>query len=195
MPYKNRTEQLNAQQKHYRQNKAIFKQRLVQRRHRNKNYVWACKAKSTCSQCKENNPSCLDYHHLFGKAKTIAQLIRNGASIATIDNEMQKCVVLCTNCHCKQHRPIQIKDGSSWPGFRPYRIAKRKWFIQWLQTQQCQQCRMSDTRCLEFHHVDESNKRFKISYLLTSGHSLAFLQDEISKCIVLCANCHRKLHG
>ena len=47
---------------------------------------------------------------------------------------------------------------------------------------------------LEFHHNDLSSKKFGIS---EKGYtrSWATVKDELSKCIMICANCHRELHA
>lgn len=47
---------------------------------------------------------------------------------------------------------------------------------------------------LEFHHLDPDEKEFTIS---GSGHtrSLDRVLEEIEKCILLCANCHREVHA
>lgn len=45
---------------------------------------------------------------------------------------------------------------------------------------------------LDFHHLDPSTKSFGIS----SGgfsRSWASIEDELKKCILLCANCHREI--
>lgn len=56
----------------------------------------------------------------------------------------------------------------------------------------CLLCGNSDPSCLDFHHVDPSEK----SFVLTQGvtRSLEALRVEVQKCAVLCANCHRRLH-
>lgn len=46
---------------------------------------------------------------------------------------------------------------------------------------------------LQFHHLDPSNKDFAISDAKT--RSLESLREEISKCVVLCANCHLEEHN
>lgn len=55
-------------------------------------------------------------------------------------------------------------------------------------------CWCGDTRhyVLVFHHRDPSEKSFTISTNL--GKSLPVLMEEIAKCDVMCANCHRELH-
>lgn len=44
---------------------------------------------------------------------------------------------------------------------------------------------------LEFHHIDR-NKEFGVSY---SRESIPRIKNEISKCVVVCANCHREIHA
>lgn len=45
---------------------------------------------------------------------------------------------------------------------------------------------------LEFHHRDETIKKFNLSRL--TGRSLSSIKDEIRKCDVLCSRCHRERH-
>ena len=47
---------------------------------------------------------------------------------------------------------------------------------------------------LEFHHVDESTKTAEPSRLATTGSLQKFL-EEIEKCVVVCACCHREIHA
>lgn len=48
--------------------------------------------------------------------------------------------------------------------------------------------------CLEFHHKDPSKKEVTLSRAVNNGWSIERMEKEIAKCVVLCANCHRKLH-
>ncbi|MBI3601861.1 MAG: hypothetical protein HY209_03105 [Candidatus Omnitrophica bacterium] len=47
---------------------------------------------------------------------------------------------------------------------------------------------------LEFHHLDPAQKDFNIS---SKGYtrSWARVKEELGKCIMVCANCHRELHA
>ena len=45
---------------------------------------------------------------------------------------------------------------------------------------------------LEFHHVDPKQKDFHISKNMNK--SWYKIKNEIEKCILVCANCHRELH-
>ncbi len=46
---------------------------------------------------------------------------------------------------------------------------------------------------LEFHHTDPSKKDFAIG---SKGHTRSFerVREELDKCVMLCANCHREEH-
>ena len=52
-------------------------------------------------------------------------------------------------------------------------------------------CGEDHPACLEFHHVND-DKEGNVSNLMTS--SFDTIMKEVNKCILLCANCHRKLH-
>jgi hypothetical protein len=59
----------------------------------------------------------------------------------------------------------------------------------------CQLCGYQKcAEALEFHHLDNDRKDFSIS---NSGHSRSWarVKDEIEKCVLLCANCHREVHS
>ena len=48
--------------------------------------------------------------------------------------------------------------------------------------------------CMDFHHLDPSIKEKQISKML-SANSWIKIEEEMSKCILLCSNCHRKIHN
>jgi len=74
---------------------------------------------------------------------------------------------------------------------RRLRDEAREWVYQYLLTHPCTQCGESDPRVLEFHH--EGDKDRAVSELVAGGYPIERIQAEISGCIVLCSNCHRKL--
>jgi hypothetical protein len=62
-------------------------------------------------------------------------------------------------------------------------------------TLHCSQCPENHPACLEFHHDGENGeKEFDIGNAANLGYSIKKIFEEIKKCIVLCANCHKKLH-
>lgn len=68
----------------------------------------------------------------------------------------------------------------------------RNKFVEFKKTLKCEDCGTNDHRVLEFHHKDPSQKDREVSIMITWGWKK--LMDEVAKCSVLCANCHRVLH-
>lgn len=60
------------------------------------------------------------------------------------------------------------------------------------QKEKCAKCGETRFYVLDFHHKDASTKEFTIGKLKKGSQDL--IQDEINKCITLCANCHREFH-
>ncbi|MCF0124740.1 MAG: hypothetical protein HUJ68_03110 [Clostridia bacterium] len=48
---------------------------------------------------------------------------------------------------------------------------------------------------LDFHHMDKTTKEFDISKYTNSCDFSEELIEELKKCVLLCANCHRYLHS
>lgn len=57
----------------------------------------------------------------------------------------------------------------------------------------CKFCGLKEVVCLDLHHLDPSLKEENVSVLVS--YSRTRLKDEIRKCIVVCSNCHRKIHA
>lgn len=58
----------------------------------------------------------------------------------------------------------------------------------------CSKCGYSKyLECLDFHHLDPSEKEFSLSDN-RSGKSFKKMLDEASKCALLCCRCHREEH-
>lgn len=94
------------------------------------------------------------------------------------------------------------RDTRVYADRRQYLIAavyKRRKKIRQLAVEykggQCEHCGYKTCiDALEFHHSDPSEKDFSIS---EKGYtrSWAKIKEELDKCVLLCANCHRELHA
>lgn len=86
-------------------------------------------------------------------------------------------------------RPTEKKDE------KLRRIAERaleskQYVWDYLLTHKCVMCGEDDPVVLEFDHIDQTTKLGNISEL--HRWSLKKVKEEIEKCRVLCANCHRR---
>ena len=70
--------------------------------------------------------------------------------------------------------------------------------IEWMNNEKsklsCKECGASHVSFLQFHHLNPKQKEVSVGDAVAQGWSIKRIENEISKCIVLCANCHFKLH-
>lgn len=62
----------------------------------------------------------------------------------------------------------------------------------YLSQHPCVECGETDPVVLEFDHLDGTVKRGAISDMTRKSFAIETLKEEIGKCVVLCANCHRR---
>lgn len=86
---------------HYYRNKQQYFDRNKRRRIELKEWLWEIKKNSKCEKCEFNHPAALDWHHKNPDEKSfeISQGYRVVGSKKRILEEMQRCQVLCANCH------------------------------------------------------------------------------------------------
>jgi 5-methylcytosine-specific restriction endonuclease McrA len=59
----------------------------------------------------------------------------------------------------------------------------------------CQICGYKKYRgALDFHHINEKKKKFSLS-VRDLTKSWPEILNEIHKCVLVCSNCHREIHG
>ena len=49
-------------------------------------------------------------------------------------------------------------------------------------------------KALEFHHRSETEKKFEIANSIKRKWKWERVEEELNKCDLLCANCHREVH-
>lgn len=76
------------------------------------------------------------------------------------------------------------------------KAARRKLHIdKYKVSKGCSMCRYRGPACcFDFHHVNGEDKDFTVAQVY-AGVSLKTLFKELRKCILVCSNCHRKIHG
>lgn len=98
----------------------------------------------------------------------------------------------CKECHNSRHAGYYAAN-------RDKRLAQKKdtrrkvkeCILQIKINDGCCICGLKDPACLDFHHLGD--KKDNVSDIARHD-SLRMVQEEIEKCVVICANCHRKLH-
>ena len=93
------------------------------------------------------------------------------------------------------HRPVRTKRrtayGREWRAKHPTTI----WFAQYKATLSCNCCGERSPVCLEIHHSDLSEKKGAVANMVRDKRPVTEVQAEIAKCVVVCLNCHAKLHA
>ena len=70
----------------------------------------------------------------------------------------------------------------------------RRWSLDVFKDEPCADCGVEqDIACMQFHHRIPEDKLFTIGAHVTRKWSA--LRDEISKCDIICANCHKMRHA
>lgn len=128
-----------------------------------------------CCRCKISKPSCD-----FSKNTSLKDELRSYCKMCQKEYDRfrylrDKTVILTQQ---KNKRAISYKRN-------------RDFIFDYLISHPCVDCGETDPVVLEFDHV-RGKKSKNISALLNVNASLSSIKDEISKCDVRCANCHRR---
>jgi len=70
----------------------------------------------------------------------------------------------------------------------------RKWLWKYKNELKCSKCLEHHPAIIDFHHR-EGKKEKGVAQMIIDGYSIERIKQELSKCDVLCSNCHRKLHA
>lgn len=102
----------------------------------------------------------------------------------------------CKLCHCAeaaQHYKTHRTQHIALVKRRNKKICNelREFIFQYLQNHYCVDCGESDPIVLDFDHV-RGTKTTSISNMIRSAYSTETIEEEIKKCEVRCANCHRR---
>ena len=98
---------------YYINNKEKENNRVKQRRKKIKHWFKEYKLGLKCNRCNQGNPACLVFHHKDKKEKEISVgvAVAYAWSISRIKKEIEKCEVLCANCHMIEHFGNLFEDA------------------------------------------------------------------------------------
>jgi hypothetical protein len=128
----------------------------------------------TCATCKEEKP--LSDYRRDSKRKEGVQSS-------------------CKPCMRQYHKnAYTTKYGEAAKIRTKQRFLKAKqWIDEYKASRSCEVCSESELVCLDLHHKDPKEKEFHISG--NQNRSLTKIQEEVKKCMVVCRNCHAKIHA
>lgn len=72
-------------------------------------------------------------------------------------------------------------------------VATVRDYLNDVRSSGCLICGEREVCTLDFHHVNPAEKERAVTKMVTL--SLANVKKEVAKCVVLCSNCHRKVHA
>ncbi len=124
----------------------------------------------TCPVCKIEKPD-HEFHRRHGK--------------------LTRCK-LCRKIIHKQHYNSNKKFYEEQAKNRKEEIVKR---INEFKNVPCADCgRMFDTICMDFDHLPDTHKVMEVTNMISRGCGLGKILEEIKKCEIVCACCHRLRH-
>jgi 5-methylcytosine-specific restriction endonuclease McrA len=153
-----------------------------------------------CADCgRDFKAHQMDFDHLDPRSKSF-RLTSGRAMLAPLPrllSEVDKCEVLCANCHRIRTwvRHAATREPAS--GGSRYLVRKRMtWRVQArllddLKAVPCADCGAHFPACaMDFDHRVGTSKRLAVSRLIGRAGTAAILA-EVAKCDIVCANCHR----
>lgn len=164
-----------------------------------------------CADCRGVfAPHVMDFDHRDPNTKKF-QLTASVALLKTREEllaEIAKCDVVCANCH-RIRTAASYESGVLVYGFKPATIphpnrtaqghrdrfrrhrAAQNQLLDRIRTLPCADCGRRFPPCaMEFDHRDPTTKRATLSIMAGRVKVATFL-EEIAKCDIVCANCHR----
>ena len=83
--------------------KQKISEQKASRRDAARNYMWNYLSTHSCIDCGESDPQLLEFDHVRGKKRgTVSQMVGQGFSLESIQDEISKCEVRCVSCHRKK---------------------------------------------------------------------------------------------
>ena len=121
MPFKDKVKQRESARKHYARNSEAIQKRTVKNnrliRLRNKIYIDGVKGTNPCADCGVSYPPyIMQFDHIVdGKRGNVADMARSGFSIENLQSEIDKCELVCANCHAERTHGLKDELEEDFP--------------------------------------------------------------------------------
>ena len=112
--------------KAYPKNKQSIYNHNKKRKARNQKWFQEYKTNLSCEICGYDRcPGAIDFHHRIptDKKANIGRLVQNGNSLKMIQEEIDKCQILCSNCHRELHYEEKMGQPPSGNWQQPFNLS------------------------------------------------------------------------
>ena len=129
-----------------------------------------------CSKCK--------------KEKEVEDFNFKFKSIGQRQLQCRECTRLLIKNHYNNNRQYYLIKSQK--RNKLLRLEYHKYLLEYLLSHPCIDCGEKDVTVLEFDHKGKIPKIKAVSQLVRQQVSLVKIKEEVDKCEVRCANCHRR---
>lgn len=169
------------------------KKRTCSKREMCKNFYESWKKSVSCLSCGINDYRIIQADHIGLKTYALSQsqYWASNGGIAAMETELKKCQPLCGFCHRLKTTRMSGTDNNPTRVKRINKINEMK-----LKLGKCVNCDKKVTletcSAFDFDHIDPKNKTIMVSSLkrVNKKTFTYIFEHEISKCRLLCCNCH-----
>lgn len=177
-----------------------FKQRLINNYNKRRKQF---KEKSVqikggkCIQCGYSKClGALEFHHRESEVKEFRLGVAYRHSWEAVVKEIEKCDLLCSNCHGEAEDGKPRCPKKSAVNARKRRNELKARIVEHMGGC-CTLCGYKKcNRNLVLHHLDPEVKEFTFAKAIYSKScSLEDLEEELKKCKLVCSNCHAEIHA
>lgn len=130
------------------------------------------------------NPNC----ERAGQALLLSEFNKNSGKKDGLNTACKLCSRARSLAH--YYRDHEKSKNSYRERKRERVIENRQFMYDYYKQHPCVDCGEKDICCLDFDHLH--NKEHHISRMVAEGYGLETILEEVSKCVVRCANCHRR---
>lgn len=149
------------------------------------------KVAGACSDCQLRDPDCLEFDHVGEKTGNIGALIAARIGVDRLEEELRRCELVCACCH--RRRTIARRGPRAPSRHDRGRDRNQRLTRLWASLLGCVDCGERDPDVLEYDHV--GTKTENVATLSAHGVRVGRLFEEMLRCDVRCANCHRRRHA
>ncbi len=122
------------------------------------------------------------------KEETEFSFKRKGLGI--LHSQCKECTRTLIKDHYSKNKEYYLEKASK----RNSKLRNEaiEYINQYLEKHPCKDCGESDITVLEFDHTDRKVKFKAVSTLIRNRYTLDVIKEEVKKCEVRCANCHKR---